>query len=90
MKGFVEIIMDWIAIDEDYRELLPKEDCELWITRVFFNGSRFVQKIDFYYSETNQDIEYDGTIAWKKVINSNEDKPEPYELVSAIPIQFVR
>lgn len=26
----------WVLIDYDFRDKLPKEDCEIWITRVCF------------------------------------------------------
>lgn len=38
----------WVLIDYDFRDKLPKEDCEIWITRVCFTGERWVQKVDFY------------------------------------------
>mgnify|MGYP006923754507 CR=1 FL=1 len=28
----------WVLIDYDFRDKLPKEDCEIWITRVCFTG----------------------------------------------------
>mgnify|MGYP000481275830 CR=1 FL=1 len=47
----------WVLIDYDFRDKLPKEDCEIWITRVCITGKRWVQKVDFYADA--QDIEYD-------------------------------
>ena len=37
----------WILIDYDFRDKLPKEDCEIWITRVCFTGERWVQRGGF-------------------------------------------
>lgn len=78
---------EWILIDYDFREKLPKEDCEIWITRVMFTGERWVQKVDFYAED--EDIEWDGTIAWM-VAEEGEDMPEPCEEICVITIQNVR
>lgn len=78
---------EWILIDYDFREKLPEEDCEIWITRVMYTGERWVQKVDFYAED--EDIEWDGTIAWM-VAEEGEDKPEPCEEICVITIQNVR
>ena len=76
----------WILIDYDFRDKLPKEDCEIWITRVCFTGERWVQKVDFY--EDTKDIEYDGTIAW--MIVENDVMPKPCNARHTMVIQAVR
>lgn len=78
--------MNWIIIDENYREKLPKEDCELWITRISCFSDRWVQKIDYYTDE--QDIEWDGTIAFMVAVDNNQ--PEPCKDRFAIAIQNYR
>lgn len=64
---------EWNLMDSDFREKLPKEDCKIWITRIFYTGERWVQKVDYYAN--NKDIEWGGTIAW--MIAENDDKPSP-------------
>ena len=67
----------WNVIqDFDYKEKLPKEDCEIWITRTMYDGTRWVQKIDFY-AGYEEGIGWDGTIAWK-LCNDNDEEPKPY------------
>ena len=69
-----KIMSEWNKIDCNYREKLPKEDCEIWITRVAcFTEEPWVQKVN-YYAE-NGYIEWDGTVAW--MIATDENKPEP-------------
>lgn len=36
----------WTSIDWNFRDKLPKEDCEIWITRIMFTGERWVQKVE--------------------------------------------
>ena len=76
----------WVLIDYDFRDKLPKEDCEIWITRVCFTGERWVQKVDFYADA--QDIEYDGTIAW--MVAENDIMPKPCNARHPTVIQAVR
>lgn len=64
----------WILIDRKYKEKLPKEDCDIWITRVMHTGERWVQKVS--YCSTAQDIEWDGTIAWM-VAQKDDVEPAP-------------
>ena len=64
-------------IDYNIKENLPKEDCEIWITRTCFDGSRWVQKVDFY-TDNEEIIEWDGTLAWM-VASDEDEKPEPYQ-----------
>ena len=78
---------EWTLIDYDFRDKLPKEDCEIWITRTMCTGERWVQKVDFY-SDT-KDIEWDGTIAWM-IAEDNENKPDPCDTNYGIAIQNVR
>lgn len=78
--------MNWIIIDKYYRNKLPKEDCKLWITRVSCFSDRWVQKID-YYAENN-DIEWDGTIAFMIAIDDN--MPNPCDDKFAMAIQNYR
>lgn len=78
---------DWVLIDYDYKEKLPKADCEIWITRVCFAGERWVQKVSFYAD--GQDIDWDGTIAWM-VAEKDEDKPEACDEIYTRTIQSVR
>lgn len=63
----------WNVIDYDYRDRLPKDDCEIWITRVACFCEPWVQKVN-YYAENN-DIEWDGTVAWMVVTNDIEPEP---------------
>lgn len=79
---------EWNLIDFDIREKLPKEDCEIWITRTFCDGSRWVQKVDFY-TDNEEIIEWDGTLAWM-VANKKDVKPEPYHGKYLLLIQHVR
>ena len=78
---------DWILIDYDFRENLPKNDCEIWITRTCFTGKRWVQK-ENYYADT-QDIEWDGTIAFM-IAEEGDIEPEPYGEEFLVTIQNVR
>lgn len=76
---------EWIVIrDYDYKRHLPKEDCMIWITRVFCTGKRWVQKINYYAGEN---IEWDGALAW---MSDCEDKPKPYMGDDAVTVQNVR
>nr|DAW89002.1 MAG TPA: hypothetical protein [Bacteriophage sp.] len=77
----------WVLIDYDFKEKLPKVDCEIWITRVSFTGERWVQKVSFYAEA--QDIGWDGTIAWM-VVARDEGKPEPCNEIGTMTIQSVR
>lgn len=79
---------EWNLIDYDIAEKLPKEDCEIWITRTCFDGSRWVQKVDFYAGE-EEIIGWDGTLAWM-IVNDNDEKPEPYQGEYLHLIQHVR
>lgn len=78
---------DWILIDYDFREKLPKNDCEIWITRTCFTGERWVQKED-YYADT-QDIEWDGTIAFM-IAKEGDMEPEPCREKCVMTIQNAR
>ena len=78
---------DWILIDYDFREKLPKDDCEIWITRTCFTGERWVQKVDFYVED--QDIEWDGTIAFM-IAEEIDTEPSPCAEEDTITIQNVR
>lgn len=78
---------EWILVDCDFRSKLPKQDCDIWITRIWFTGERWVQKVKFYAD--NKDIEWDGTVAWL-VANEGDDEPEPYTGVYVTTVQNVR
>lgn len=78
---------EWILINCDFREHLPKEDCEIWITRLNCLGERWVQKVD-YYAET-KDIAWDGTIAFM-VAGNDEKAPLPCNEKYVELIQNVR
>ena len=78
---------EWNLIDNDIANKLPKEDCKIWITRTCFDGSRWVQKVDFYVND-KEIIGWDGTLAWM-LANDNE-KPEPYQGEYCYLIQHVR
>ena len=79
---------EWNLIDYDIIENLPKEDCEIWITRTCFDGRRWVQKVHFY-TDNEDIIEWDGTLAW--MVASEEDEfPKPYEGEYMELIQHVR
>lgn len=78
---------EWILIDDNFREKLPKEDCEIWITRICFTGERWVQKVDFY--EEDENIIWDGTIAWM-VAEEGDEQPSPCDERCVITIQNVR
>ncbi len=76
---------EWIKIQGyEYKDQLPKEDCMIWITRVFCTGERWVQKVEYYAGEN---IDWDGTLAW---MPDCEDKPEPYMGNDVICVQNVR
>lgn len=79
---------DWILIDYNIADRLPKEDCEIWITRTCFDGSRWVQKVDFY-ADDEEIIEWDGTIAWM-LAEENDEEPSPCEELCVMCIQDVR
>lgn len=67
---------EWNKIqDISYINNLPKEDCEIWITRERSDGHRWVQKIDYYINEGK--ISWHGVIAWMLYING-DTKPEAY------------
>lgn len=78
---------EWTLIDYDFRDKLPKEDCEIWITRTMFTEERWVQKVDFYVEA--RDIEWDGTIAWM-IAEENDEQPEPFNDEYIITIQNAR
>ena len=78
---------DWILIDYNYREKLPKNDCKIWITRTWYTGERMVQKVD-YHAEL-RDIEWDGTIAWMKA-DENNVEPVPCKERLVMTIQWAR
>lgn len=78
---------EWILIDSDFRRKLPKEDCEIWITRVCCFHERWVQKVDYFASTRN--IEWDGTIAWMKA-DEGEETPTTYSGVHNGAIQMYR
>ena len=78
---------EWNLIDFDVADKLPKEDCEIWITRTCFNSSRWVQKVKFY-ANNEEIIEWDGTLAW--MIASDNEKPDPYQGEYIFLIQDVR
>ena len=78
---------EWILIDYDFRDKLPQEDCEIWITRTCFTEERWVQKVDFYAD--TQDIEWDGTIAFM-IAEDGDSEPEPCTETYTITIQNVR
>lgn len=78
---------EWIKIDENYKNNLPKEDCEIWITRVSGFCDSWVQKVH-YYAET-LDIEWDGTIAFM-VAEDKDKEPTPYSDRFAMAIQNYR
>lgn len=80
---------EWNLIDYDIIHNLPKEDCEIWITRVWFTGIRWVQKVDFY-ADDELIIMWDGTLAWMIATDDDEEKPEPYEGEYLHLIQHVR
>lgn len=75
-------------IDYDVADKVPKEDCEIWITRVYYDGSRWVQKVNFY-ADDEEIIGWDGTLAWMIAIDGDET-PEPYEGEYLHLIQHVR
>lgn len=77
----------WILIDRNYKEKLPKEDCDIWITRVMYTGERWVQKVSYYSAA--QDIEWDGTIAWM-VAQKDDVEPEPCGKLRTGVIQMFR
>jgi len=54
---------DWNLIDYDIEDKLPKEDCEIWITRTCYDGSRWVQKVDFYVDD-EEIIMWDSLYRW--------------------------
>ena len=78
---------EWIKIDENYKNNLPKKDCEIWITRVSGFCDPWVQKVH-YYAET-LDIEWDGTIAFM-VAEDKDKEPTPYSDRFAMAIQNYR
>ena len=79
---------EWNLIDYDIVEKLPKEDCEIWITRTCFDGRRWVQKVHFY-TDNEDIIEWDGTLAWM-IANEEDEFPKPYEGEYIELIQHVR
>ena len=78
---------EWILINYDFREKLPKQDCKIWITRIDFTGDRWVQKVEFYAD--TEDIEWDGTIAWM-IAEENDSEPIPCVERLVKTIQSVR
>ncbi len=78
---------DWVLIDYDFREKLPKNDCEVWITRICFTGERWVQKVNFYAD--TKDIKWDGTIAFM-IAEENDTEPSPCTEKYIMTIQNVR
>lgn len=80
---------NWNKIqDYDYKEKLPRENCEIWITRTMFDGSRWVQKVDFYAGKEDG-IGWDGTLAWM-LCSEYPEKPEPYMGDDCFCEQFFR
>lgn len=87
VKNPAEAKKEWILIDYDFRNKLPKEDCQIWITRVMCTGKRWVQKVEFYAED--RDIEWDGTIAWM-VAQEDEAEPSPCAEICVMTIQRAR
>ena len=79
---------EWNLIDWDIEEKLPKKDCKIWITRTCFDGSRWVQKVD-YYVDNEDIIEWDGTLAWM-LYEEGDEVPKPYDGEYLHLIQHVR
>lgn len=63
----------WIEVSNGVADIMPSEDCEIWIARCdcFRNG--WIQKVDYYADE--ESIGWDGTCAYQ-IVSGN--KPEPY------------
>lgn len=78
----------WNLIGYNIREQLPKEDCEIWVTRTCFDGSRWVQKVNFY-TDDEEIIGWDGTLAWM-IADENDEKPALYQGEYLYLIQHVR
>lgn len=66
---------NWIKVDSyGVGYPMPKEDCEIWISRGSCFGDGWIQKVNYYANAGC--IEWDGTFAYQKV---EEGKiPEPY------------
>ena len=79
---------EWNLIDYNIKNKLPKEDCKIWITRTCFDGSRWVQYVDFYVDD-ERIIMWDGTIAWM-LDDDDDERPKPYEGDYSYVIQDVR
>lgn len=79
---------EWNLIDWDIEEKLPKEDCQIWITRTCYDGSRWVQKVD-YYVDNEDIIEWDGTLAWM-LYEEGDEVPKAYDGEYLHLIQHVR
>jgi hypothetical protein len=57
---------NWIEVDNGIGYPMPKEDCEIWIARGNCFGDGWIQKVNYYAN--NGYIEWDGTFAYRKVI----------------------
>ena len=61
----------WIPVKKGVAKIMPKEDCDVWVTRT--NSKRtWVQKI--FYSAKSGIFQFDGIIAWMPY-----SAPEPYQ-----------
>ena len=68
------VVMDkWIEVSNGIADIMPNEDCEIWIARCDCFGNGWIQKVDYYANE--EYIGWDGTCAYQIV---SENKPKPY------------
>jgi len=65
----------WNKVIDYQSQIMPKEDCEVWVTRMSsaFNQI-WVQKISYY--KDNGCFDWDGVVAW---MPNQEEKPVPYD-----------
>lgn len=64
----------WIKVVDHTSDIIPKGDCEVWVTRMDAFGEVWVQTIK-YYKESER-FDYDGIVAWMPY---QENKPHPYD-----------
>ena len=64
----------WIRVNDGIAEIMPNEDCEIWIARSGC-GKGWIQKVNYHVNDGR--INWDGTWAYQLV---TEEKPSPYTI----------
>ena len=64
----------WNRVLDHESEIMPADDCTVWVTRTNCFNEVWVQTIQYY--EDSGRFDWDGVRAWMPY---QEEKPEPYD-----------